>query len=154
MEDALAILVVFGVLAFIVVSFIRAVVRWRETGKQAAVMIRLIDTVGTSEDAGALLESSTLQSFVERAVDRRTMVLGRVIRAVQSGIVLLVVGATFFLIRSIAAGQDLAGPDEYFGFTVLGTIAIALGVAFFLAAGASYGLSSRWGLIDGPGGAG
>lgn len=148
MDDAVPVIAFFGTVIVFMVTLANLITRWREISQQSQVMTRLVDSVASGEDAVTLLESPALRSFVARAMDRRTVVLGRVIRSVQVGIVLVVTGVTLFVLRSTVAGSG--GADAEAGFTVLGTLALALGVAFFLAAGASYGLSSRWRLIEGP----
>jgi hypothetical protein len=149
-DDVVAIIAFFGTVIVFVVTLANLITRWREISQQSQVMTRLVDSVGSGEDAVTLMESPTLRSFVDRAMDRRTVVLGRVIRSVQVGIVLVVTGGALFGLRSTVAGAGGADAEAYTGFTVLGTLALALGVAFFLAAGASYWLSSRWKLIEGP----
>lgn len=150
MDDVVAIIAFFGTVIVFVVTLANLITRWREISQQSQVMTRLVDSVASGEDAVTLMESPTLRSFVARAMDRRTVVLGRVIRSVQVGIVLVVTGATLFVLRSTIDGVGAGDAEAYAGFTVLGMLALALGIAFFLAAGASYWLSSRWKLIEGP----
>jgi hypothetical protein len=74
-------------------------------------------------------------------IDRRTLVLQRVLRAIQSGIVLLVLGIALFIVRPQFTGEGSLG------LLVFGTLSTALGIAFLLAAAVSYMLSRRWGLL-------
>lgn len=141
MEEFFGAALFFAVLALLVVTIGRVIVRWREISRQSAVVMRLVETVGAGADAASVLESPTVRAFLSRAVDRRTVVLGRVIRSVQIGVVLTVIGVTFFFF-------GLAGGEEGSGLAALGTVCVALAVAFFLAAATSYTLSKRWGLID------
>lgn len=150
MDDFVPVIAFFGTVIVFVVTAANLITRWREISQQSQVMIRIVDSVASGEDAVTLMESPTMRSFVARAMDRRTVVLGRVIRSIQVGIVLVVTGVTLFVLRSTVDGAGGADAEAYTGFTVLGTLALALGVAFFLAAGASYWLSSRWRLIERP----
>ncbi len=87
------------------------------------------------------LESSAAQSLFDRMVDRRTLVLERMLRALQSGIVLIVLGIAIFVIRTQFTDE------EALAALVFGTLSLAVGTAFLLAGGMTYVLSLRWGLL-------
>ena len=141
-EDIFAIVGVFGALSFVAYWFFHAIVRWREVGQQGRIMTMMIDRVGSGTEAAQVLESSAARSIFEKIADRRTVVLQRIMRAVQSGILLVFLGAAMFTLRPRFTGE------EELAMLVLATLALSLGLAFLLAAGVSFSLSRRWKLID------
>ena len=66
----------------------------------------------------------------------------RILRAVQTGIVLSSVGGGCLLLSNIFQHE---ASDV---FTVAGVILLSLGVGFLLASGAAYGLSKRLGVLQ------
>jgi hypothetical protein len=66
---------------------------------------------------------------------------GRIIGALQTGIILLFVGAALLLLHN-----RVSVADE--GFVVFGTLISALGLGFALSAAASYYLSKSFGLLN------
>lgn len=141
MEGVVSIAGAFATMTFIVWAFLQALLRWREISRESQIMSQLASQVRGGEEAAAFLESSSAQALFDRMMDRRTFVLQRVLRALQSGVVLSLLGIAMFVIRSQFAGDDAVAA------LVIGTISLALGVAFLIAAGMSYVLSSRWGLL-------
>ena len=111
------------------------------TTRESQIMSQLAAQVRGGEEAAKFLDSSSARSVFDRMIDRRTLVLERVMRALQMGIVLLLLGVAMFVIRTQLAD------DEAVGALVFGTLSLALGAAFLIAAGVSYALSSRWGLL-------
>jgi hypothetical protein len=142
MEGIVAIISVFGAGSFLVQGLVTAVVRAKQINRHAQVMTRLVDKISSPADTAAFLNSPAALRLFEGALDRRTLVLQRVLLSIQSGIVLSILGAAFFLIRT-----QVTDPDGQLALLVFGTLGLALGVAFLLAAGASYTLSQRWGLL-------
>jgi hypothetical protein len=102
----------------------------------------LVDRVGSGAEAVQVLESSAARSVFEKLVDRRTLVLQRILRAVQSGILLVFLGGALFALQPQFSGEEAQA------MVVLGTLSLSLGLAFLLAAGVSFSLSRRWKLID------
>ena len=133
---------VFGSFCFVTFWFFQGILRWRETGQQTRIMTDLIARIGSGAEAAQVLESSAARSVFDKLVDRRTIVLQRILRAVQSGILLVFLGGALFTLRPRFTGE------EELAMMVLATLALSLGLAFLLAAGVSFGLSRRWKLID------
>ena len=111
---------------------------------------RLLDRIGSVKDFSDFLQTEGGTKFmdaltVERAAARPT---DGILRAVQIGIVLLMLGlgllalAWYFTARS-------TNFDDYEGLTIIGVIAVSLGVGFVLAATASYRLARTLGVLDG-----
>jgi nitrate reductase gamma subunit len=133
---------IFG-MVFLFWAFFQAILRWREISRETQIMSQLVGQLRGGEEAVAFLESSSARALFDGMVDRRTLVLQRVLRALQSGIVLVVLGVAIFVIGPQATTEDAA-----VAALVFGTLSLALGIAFLLAAGASYALSQRWGLLE------
>ena len=104
-------------------------------------------------DAGKqLLESLKVEQVPSRAPH------GRIILALQAGIVLVLFGAAMLWLRSHLPGEthvpglpggDLTVVHSYEGYEVLGVLSIALGLGFALSSAASYYLSKSFGLFNG-----
>ena len=69
----------------------------------------------------------------------------RIVRAIVSGIVLLVLGLSMFLFVWF---NPTMWSDAQSGVNFVATIAVALGIGLILASGVAYVLSSRMGLFD------
>jgi hypothetical protein len=141
MGGAIWVAMPLGVAAFVIWLLLKTILRWREISRETRIMSQLVAQVENAEEAARFLESSGVRTLFERMIDQRTLVLERVLRAVQAGIVLVILGIAIFVIRSqLTDGEAMAA-------LVYGTLSCALGLAFLLAAGTSYALSVRWGLV-------
>jgi hypothetical protein len=141
MEGVFAILAPFAPIAFVFWVLLQSVLRWREISRETQIMAQLVAQVRSGEEAAVFLESPSARALFDRMVDRRTLVLQRVLRALQSGIVLVVLGIAIFVIRTQFTGEQALAA------LVFGTLSSAMGIAFLLAGGMSYALSLRWGLL-------
>jgi len=141
MEDIVLTIGLFSTVAFLAWVLLQSILRWREIGRETQIMTQLVAQVRSGEEAAVFLESSSAQALFDRMVDRRTLVLGRMLRALQSGIVLIVLGIAIFVIRTQFTD------DEALAALVFGTLSVAVGTAFLLAGGMTYVLSLRWGLL-------
>ena len=71
----------------------------------------------------------------------RTTPYERILTSVQAGIIITCFGVALLVLRSKLSFSDEA-------FTIFGTVAIALGVGFGIAAAVSFFLSRSFGLLD------
>ncbi len=141
LDDIVAMIALAATTAFVAWWFLHSFLRWREISRDTQIMTQLVAQVRSGEEAAVFLESSSAQALFDRMVDRRTLVLGRMLRALQSGIVLIVLGIAIFVIRTQFTD------DEALAALVFGTLSLAVGTAFLLASGMTYVLSLRWGLL-------
>lgn len=120
--------------------------RLRETASmQTQMQTRLLEKFGTSQEMLQYLESDAGKKFVESASLERSNPHGRILSAVQSG-VLLVLGG----VAMLAAGSGL-GHDAAQGTWFLGLMGLMLGVGFLISSFIAYRLSKSWGLFgDAP----
>ena len=141
LDDIVGMIAFAATTAFVAWAFLQSFLRWREISRETQIMTQLVAQVRSGEEAAVFLESSSAQALFDRMVDRRTLVLGRMLRALQSGIVLIVLGIAIFVIRTQFTD------DEALAALVFGTLSLAVGAAFLLASGMTYVLSLRWGLL-------
>jgi hypothetical protein len=129
-------------IAWVIFSNLR---RYKIARYQAEVHTKLLEKFGRSEELLAYLESEAGKRFLESASieQAKPNPFARILWAVQAGLILTLAGVALLFLRSRV-------PDIAEGFfLVLGALAVAIGVGFVLAAGASYGLSRSFGLIPG-----
>ena len=115
---------------------------------QADVQSRLLDKVGSGQELLAYAQTDAgkqlLESLQVKCVAPCRLPDGKILGALHAGIVLFFFGSGMLWLRghvSTAQGSE--------GFTVLGTLFIALGLGFGFLAAASYYLSRSFGLLNG-----
>jgi hypothetical protein len=130
-----------GWVAWLIFSSIR---RYLLAKMQWGVQMRLLEKIDSSQTLLAYAETESGRRFLEslRAeLGEPTMSFQRIMSGVQSGIVLSCFGAGMLLLH----GYDVAPERE---FTIVGVLALALGIGFGIAALASYLLSRSFGLLE------
>ena len=138
----LVVLSIFSTIAWVLRGFIAYRQRIQIARLQADMQNRLLEKFGSSQELLAYLQSGPGEKFVASATIERAKPYGRILGALQSGVILAFVGmALFFLADRI--------PDAYEGFLFLGTVSLALGLGFLASSGLAYRLSRSWGLIPG-----
>jgi hypothetical protein len=107
-----------------------------------------LDRLTTNEDLLAYIQSPAGRRFLESAPlvlegDSRptSAPLGRILWSVQAGVILASLGVGLWVVQ----GSVIA--DIAPGFSVMGTIAFAVGIGFVVSAALSYLLSARLGLL-------
>lgn len=124
--------------------------RWNRILKlQSEVHTKLLDRFGSSQElltymnteAGRrFLESSPLPTGFASGSQARISLM-RVLTPLQLGVVLMLLGAGFLLLRHNPT-LDAEGP-----FLAVGTLGLMLGIGFIISAGLSYGLARHMGLL-------
>jgi hypothetical protein len=139
-----AILSVFGTgswIAYVVFELVRTRFRVRAATELQA---KFIDRLG-AQDVGVFLSSEhggrLLRAFSDQPVGDGAHM--RILRALQSGIVLLSVGVGLFAYMSLRT-LSLEGEDA---IALVATLATALGIGLLAATAASYRMSTRLGLL-------
>lgn len=140
---------VFGFLAWMLRTLIDHR-RWlRLTKTQVDAHTALMQRLTSNEDVLAYVQSPAGRRFLESApielgagrALQTTVPLTRVLLALQAGVVLVAVGIGFWFVQYQAPGEAAQG------FSIISTLALALGLGFAGAAAASYFISARHGLI-------
>jgi hypothetical protein len=105
---------------------------------------RLIDRMATPKEFGDFLQTPGGQRFLETLTVERGHPIERVLRAIQTGLVLLLLGMGCF------AGGTFAAFDDRSGLRVVAMIFMSLGVGFLLSATASFSITKSLGLLKRP----
>ena len=105
---------------------------------------KVLDRIGSIKDFNDFLQTPGGAQFMNAITDDKGPYgpRERLLRAVQTGIVLSSVGGGCLLLSNIFQHE---ASDV---FTVAGVILLSLGVGFLLASGAAYGLSKRLGVLQ------
>jgi hypothetical protein len=149
---------VFLTVTYTIVWLVRYVIshrRWiRATKVQAEVHGRLLERLSSNEELMAYVQSSAGSHFLMASPIADAgpspegapvaAPFGRILWAVQAGLVLASGGVGLLIIRRYVM------PEVGDMLLTLGVLAVSLGVGFALASGASYVISRRLGLIDQP----
>jgi hypothetical protein len=126
--------------------------RWNRIFKmQSDVHGRLIDKFSSSQELASYMETDAGKRFLEaapiplhaEAPQRFPNAVARVLTPIQIGVVLILLGAGFFMLRG-------AGPDYETPMRVLGVLTLMPGVGFIISAGITWVLASRLGLMPPP----
>jgi hypothetical protein len=132
---------VFGWIVHIIVDGFR---RKERTRTFTEFYSRLLDRMATPKEFGDFLQTRGGQRFLDTLQIERGHPIDRVLRAIQTGLVLLLLGIGF-----IAAGTQ-AQWDDRASLRVTGIIAMSLGVGFLLSATASFSVTKSLGMLKRP----
>jgi hypothetical protein len=157
MMQALSIMVVFSAVTLALLWIVKTVVehrRWYRTSKvQTEVHTKLLDRFSSNEDLMAYMQTPSGRRFLESAplpIEGPTRTVGaplsRILWSLQAGVVLATaaIGVLFVSGRVL---EEIAQP-----LFALGVLVLAIGVGFVVSAAASFLLSRRLGLLEGPAG--
>jgi len=129
-----------GVTAWVVFVIVDGFRRRQQLRLSAEFQTRLLERIGSAREFGEFLGTESGARFLESiSVDRNATQTG-IVRAVQSGIVSLVMGFAIFMLARGKAYEE--------GLLIVATISAALGVGLLIASAVSYRLSKRMGLFD------
>lgn len=124
------------------IAWIRVNERSRTADRQAETVRRLIDKLGTSQEATAYLESEYGRKLLHSIMTPTSAPANPRRRIVA----ILCVGAVFCSLGlGLLINNGLYPDDDTLSGAVM---VLALGVGFLAAAGISYRLSKAWGLLD------
>jgi len=139
----------FLVSAFWIIRMVLENRRWSRIFKlQSDVHGRLIDKFSSNQELAAYMETEAGKRFLEAAPipmnlgseQRVPNAVARVLTPVQVGVVLVLLGIGFLLLRH-------AGPELDTPMLVLGTVTLMPGIGFIISAGITWALASRLGLM-------
>ena len=125
-------------IAWLIFSTIR---RYKIAKLQAEVQNKLLDKVATGEELLAYAQTEAGKAMLESLKVERISPHGKIIGALQVGIVMTIVGFALLFLRARI-------PEAEKGFLVFGTLITALGIGFGISAAASYYLSKSFGLLN------
>ncbi|MDR3772548.1 MAG: hypothetical protein P4L26_04315 [Terracidiphilus sp.] len=123
--------------------------RWGRIFKlQSEVHGRLIDKFSSNQELSGYMETEAGKRFLEAAPipvgfepeQRVPNAIARVLTPLQIGIVLILLGVGFFMLRNVRV-------EMHVPMLVLGTVALMPGLGFIISAGITWVLAGRLGLI-------
>ena len=140
----------FATVGFVVWTVATTWQRSRHVRELTQFHARVIDRMGSIRDFSEFLQTPGGMQFMNAitADGGPTGPRERILRAVQTGIVLTSLSIGFLLLSAgfHPAPVDKEGLSDL--FMVLGVSLMSLGIGFVVAAGASYGLSRRLGVLE------
>jgi hypothetical protein len=131
----------FFMIGWIVWVLFSSIRRYKIAKFQADVQSRLLQRLDSSQSLLAYVETPAGKQFVEGLGTERVTPYERILSSTQAAIIITAFGVALLVLRSKLPFSDEA-------FTIFGTLAIALGVGFGVAAAASFFLSRSFGLSD------
>jgi hypothetical protein len=133
--------VTLGWLAWVIFSSIR---RYLLAKIQSGVQMKLLEKVDSSQTLLAYAETEPGRRFLDSLRVEQAglaMPFRRILSGVQCGVVLSAFGVGMLVLHSSGVAPERE-------FTIFGTLTLALGIGFGVAAGASYLLSRSFGLLQ------
>ena len=146
--DVLVPLAAFAMVVSIIYVIVDSFRRRQQLRMVAEFHSKLLDRVGSAVEFGEFLNTDGGARFLDSlSIERATGGAHvRILRAVQAGLVSLVLGLGLFgYVTSV--GNGLAS-DTAEGLSLFATIVLSIGIGLLLAAAVSYRLSKRLGLLE------
>ena len=131
----------FFLVGWIVWVLFSSIRRYKIARFQSEVQSRLLQRLDSSQSLLAYVETPAGKQFVDGLGTERITPYERILSSTQAGIII-----TFFGVALLVLKAKVPFSDE--AFTIFGTLAIALGLGFGVAAAASYLMSRSFGLFD------
>lgn len=140
-EEALLPLMFVGII-YIFYSLIEALLRHRRVGLMIKLHERLLDKFADASEFAKLITTDAGQRYLSSMTLEPMRPHGRVLRAMQAGVVLLCLGIGLVLLDPFFTQDERA-------LLLAGVLTLSLGSGFLLAAFISHKLSASWGLYSG-----
>lgn len=138
--DVVALISVFGTISFITWTIFSSVRRLRLARTQADVQTILLSRFDSAQNMASYIESDAGKKFLSGISFEHESPLGPMLSCVRWGIVIIFLGAALCILRAMGAvDSDTIVP---------GVLALALGIAFEVAAFASWYLYRALGLTE------
>jgi FtsH-binding integral membrane protein len=116
--------------------------RYKIAKLQAELQSKLLEKISTGQELLAYAQTDAGRQLLESLKVERIAPHGKIIIALQVGIVLFVFGGGMLVARNFI-------PDATEPFTIVGSLICALGLGFALSSLASYFLAKSFGLLNG-----
>jgi hypothetical protein len=133
---------IFSTMGFVVWVAFNAWQRRQQVKMLTDFNSRLLDRIGSLKDFSEFLQTGAGTKFIDRVSAGGTPpdIRMTILRAVQTGLVLLALGGGLLLLSAMLRSRYPFEDSEVFMIT--GVISVSLGVGFLLSGGASYRLAS------------
>ena len=137
----------FAAIAWVIYIIVDGYRRRQQARMAAEFHSKLLERIGSAREFGEFLNTTGGTKFLDSlTIERESGPHVRILRAVQTGLVLLSLGVGLFMVGWWSPWLPLEGHNV---LNIFGAIAASLGVGLLLSAAASFGLSKRLGLING-----
>ena len=135
----------FLLTGYVVFTIVDGILRWRRLRVSTEFQGKLLERIGSTREFGEFLNTEGGGRFIDViGTERGGSAHTRILHAVQTGIVLVVLGAALFLfVRWVTLPYPV---PENLGF--LATVSTAIGLGLLLSSFVSYRLSRKMGLIE------
>lgn len=134
---------VFGTMTYVIVATIRIIARSRRDKQVTEMQNKLIDKFASGTEVMGFVGSEAYKNLVS-AGESPAGSAGKVLATLQSGVITFSTGAGVLLVSVLVPGIY---PDFAVVMRVIGGIVLAVGIGTVAAAGWSYLLLKRWGLM-------
>jgi hypothetical protein len=130
---------IFSTIGFVVWMLVNGWQRRQQIRVMTDFNSRLLERMGSVKDFSEFLQTDGGAKFMERvtAGGTRPEIRWTILRSLQTGLVLLALGAGLIVLATLYRGED------WVGFPISGIITLSLGVGFLLSSIASYTVASR-----------
>src|SRR5437016_6385048 len=119
-EEVILFPILFSLIGFVIWTIFSTIRRYKTTQLQAGLQTKLLEKFGSGQELLAYVQSDAGKRFLESfAMEQRTP-YGRILGAVQAGVILMLLGIALLFLRG-----RVAGADE--GFLISGTITLSIG---------------------------
>ena len=137
----------FSAVAFVVYTLVNLRMRRLQLKAVSEFNIRLLDRIGSVKDFSDFVQTEGGAKFMNSltvaapAREAGSSSGHRIITASQIGVVLSMMGLGFLALQGIVGGSGA------YGFTVVGVVALSIGLGFLISAGTSYWLAKQLGVL-------
>jgi hypothetical protein len=138
--DVIAIISVFSTISWVTWLLFSSIRRYKVARLQADIQGRLLQRFDSSEALMAYAQSDAGKQFTRTIDMERGTPYGQILTGAQAAVVFISFGLGLLRLHAWNIGDD--GP------LVFGTLALALGIGFGVAAALSYVLSRSFGLLN------
>jgi hypothetical protein len=150
-NDVLIVLVlfptVFGSLVWVVYLIVSAIRSRQQVRLSTEFHAKLLERIGSARELGELLNTEGGRNLLETlVVDRTPAPHQRILRAAQSGTVLVTVGVGILLALMFAVRDWPRGVGS--GVFLIASVVVATGTGLLLSAKVSHAISRNLGLLD------
>ena len=147
-EESFIFIAFFSSVAFVVYTLVNARMRRLQMKAVSEFNIRLLDRIGSIKDFNDFMQTDGgakfMNSLTIAAPARQAGASGqRIITASQIGIVLSMLGLGFLALQWIVSSPGSGA----FGFTVVGVVALSIGLGFLISAATSFWLAKQLGVL-------
>lgn len=143
-ENVVAIFIPIGF--FVMVAYItQTLTEWRRQKERTRLLTefqtKLLDKMGSGAEFAAFFQSPGGERFLDTLSLEKGQPYDRILRAVQSGVVMGCLGLGLLYIGRIVSFEGI-------GFTIVGVVVLSLAAGFLLSALAAWGISKSAGLLE------